>query len=623
MELLAGGLIILALLCLFGGPVVGLVALWRTTKLRRRIDGLERALRARPTDEPRRAEQPPAAEPTSPARPITAEVSDSQPATSPGEEAAPPAFNWEAFLGRQGLGWVAVVLLLFGTAFFLRYAFENNWIGPMGQVALGVLVGTGLVVFGWWCRRARGWHIFAEIVTAAGLLLLYLATYAAFGYFTILDQSTGGLFLLLIVVAGALLAVLHNTRAVAMMTVLGGLAVPLLMRSPHDLYQQLFLYLALLNAGVLLVTYCRRWSMVSLGALGGTHAVFWLWYFDNYHPEKLVWSLGFQATLLVLFLAHSLAAHVVPRRRANVFDLVRLGLTAFAWFAAAYVLLRDDYRPWLGSLAVVMAAVYVAWARGTLWRRPDDPRQTLAALGVAVSFIAIALPIQADARWVALGWAAEGAALGWFGLRLRRGGALRGMAGVLLVLAVGRVLLVDTPWGVRDPFLPIFNSYGLPSLGVAACWIGFVLSALRRAGALRAFERTLVRIAGLAGVLLVWVILSTETYGYFDAYAAIDKTDPTRWRWLGHMALSSLWAIYASATLAIGFWKDLASLRWTALALYGLTIGKVLLFDMAGVGELYRIGAFVAVAVVLAMAAWAYQRLIPQLLTSHNSDEGS
>lgn len=626
MEILFGLLLIVILFCLAAGPVLGLVALLQVVALRRRLERLERGgegrevVDAEATDstvaaEKTPGESSPTAEPTvdEHSAPSTEDTASADAASSQ------PSFNWEMFFGGKALGWIAVVLLLFGAAFFLRYAFENNWIGPMGQVSMGVVAGAGLVVFGWWCDRYRRWGVFSQIVTAAGMLLLYLTTFAAFGFFTILSQPIGGLFLTLIVAAGALLAVLYNKRSLALMTVVGGLLTPLLLQSPHDRYPQLFVYLLLLNAGVLLATYWRRWSAVSLAALAGTQAVFWLWYAGNYHPEKLGWAIGFQAAIFVLLLTHSLATHVLPERQANTFDLIRLSLTAAAGFAAAYTLLREEYQPWLGTLAVVMAAVYAAWARITFWRRGDDPRQTLVALAVAVAFAAIAVPVQLDARWVALGWSAQAAALWWFGLRIRRGALLRVMATVLALLALRRVLLVDTPWETRQPFTPIFNIYALPSLGVAACVIGSVLLAFRHAARLGKSEFVCVRIAGLVGVLLVLTILSVETYGYFDAYAALAPTDtaPTdtaQWRWLGQMALSALWAVYASAILAIGFVMDRAPLRWTALGLYALTIIKVFLFDMADLAELYRIGAFIVVAVILAAAAWAYQRFTPKSL---------
>lgn len=617
-TLFAAILSLVALALLLAGPVLGIVAFVLVLKLQRQLRSLQQQLDSltQPAPHPQAAAVPSSPEQPSESSVAAPEQTEEVPAQeSPQPQAiSPPATGretsstWEVFLGQKALGWIAVLLLLLGVAFFLRYAFENEWIGPMGQVSIGLLAGTGLVVFG---RReyARGWHIFCQIVTAAGLLLLYLTSYASFGFYSVVSQEVGSVGLILIAASGAILSALYNMRILALMTVLGALAVPLLMVSPSDQYQQLFLYLGILNVGVLLVTYWRRWSSVGLVSLAGTHGIFWLWYFSQYHPEKLAWALGFQLFLFVLFLSHSLAAHVVRARPADLFDLLRLPATAFAWFAAAYILLEPDYEPWLGSFALGMGVVYLLWARLTLARRGDDARQTLVALAIAVGFITIAIPIQIDARWVALGWAAEAAVLWWFGLRV--GYPLRVLAGILAVLALGRVLLVDIPFHTRDPFLPVFNIYALPALLVAACLLASVRSALARWQVLNRFEQVLVRIAGLAGVLLVWVILSVEVFGYFDAYAALAETDSNRWRWFGQMALSAFWAIYASVILAIGFGTDRAPLRWTALAFYALTIAKVLLVDMDDLAELYRIAAFIVVAIILAIAAWGYQRFTP------------
>ncbi len=622
MEVVAVILFLLIVVLLLAGPVLSVLALVQIGKLNARIRELEKRL----TSQPKPAEQETAfAEPEIVATLVEEPVATTPTATRPalGRGAGNTPFDLEGFLGRKALGWFAVILLLFGVSFFLRYAFENNWIGPMGQVALGVAAGTTLAIFGWWCDRARSWHIFSQIVTTAGLLLLYLSTYAGFGYYTILSCEVGSCFLLLVVASGALLAVVYNARTLALMTIIGGLLVPLLLHSPHDRYEQLFIYLTLLNVAILAITFWRNWSSVSIVSQLGTQGLFWLWYVGNYHPEKLGWALGFQLALLLLFLAHSLFAHVLRPRRANAWDLIRLTLTAFAWFAAAYILLKPDYRPWLGSLAIIMAASYTAWARFTLWLRASDTRQTLVSLAIAVSFTTIALPIEANARWVALGWAVESVALWWFGTRVRLGHPLRGMAAGLTVLAVGRVLFIDTPWQTRAPFIPILNTYALPSLGVAACLIGVAWIASGRPQEVGRPEREVTGLVGLVGVLLVWVILSVDTYSYFDAYAALEPSVATRWRWLGQLTLSALWAIYASTLLGIGFWRMTAALRWTALALYGITIAKVFFYDMADLGELYRIGAFILVSIILATAAWAYQRFAPQLLPAETTGDHS
>ena len=105
------------------------------------------------------------------------------------------------------------------------------------------------------------------------------------------------------------------------------------------------------------------------------------------------------------------------------------------WFTAFYVLTREDYRVWLGSAAVGMATVYAALARSMLTSRPAYTRLLLTSLAVAIGFIALAIPIQAEACWVALGWAVMGTALWWFGLRISAP-PLRALAAGLGGLAV-------------------------------------------------------------------------------------------------------------------------------------------------------------------------------------------
>src|ERR1700691_6106300 len=58
----------------------------------------------------------------------------------------------EKQIGQFWLNRIGIVAVLFGVSYFLKYAFENNWIGPAGRVAIGLLAGIGLIV---WSERFR------------------------------------------------------------------------------------------------------------------------------------------------------------------------------------------------------------------------------------------------------------------------------------------------------------------------------------------------------------------------------------------------------------------------------------------------------------------------------------
>lgn len=616
-ELLLGLLAILVLAVVVLVPLVALilsiVLFRRVGDLRRRVARLETTARA--------AGGP--AEPDETLEFVEATVVATREVPShPDAVSAPlrPPINWELLIGRKGLGWVAVILLVFGTAFFLRYAYENQWIGPVGRVAVGLLTGLALTVAGWRYDR-RGWRIFSQMLSSGGVVVLFLAVYSAFGFYRLLPQQAAAAFLLAVIVESALLAVLYNAPALAWMSLLGGLLTPVLMRTDSDQYQSLFTYLAVLDAGIVVLALWRHWPGLATAALLGTQGLFWLWHAQNFHPEKLAWAIGFQLVIYLLFVLHSLTAHVFRRRMAGWEDLARLLLNASLWFTAAYVLLRTDYRDWLGLLAVGMAMGYTVLGRVMLGRRPEDGRQLLTALAAAVGFIALAFPIQAKAEWIALGWAAVSAALWWFGLRTRAP-TLRGMAAVVAGLAVGRLVFIDTPQRGFELAVPILNQYAIPALGVTACLLGSVLAARRFWATLGHAERILTRLAGVLGVILLWFVLSADTYGFFRALAnaQLSGQDAVRMRWLGQVALSALWSVYALGVLAVGFRRRVAAVRWTALFLFAMTIGKVFLHDMAGLREIYRILAFFILAILLGLAGWAYQRIQVDRQTRESDD---
>src|SRR6202008_1271242 len=178
-------------------PLVALVISSRTRKrlseIQARIDRLEKTLTGHSIF-------PGAARPEPEARPAPA--TESEPETLPpptiAHEPPPPqvippapafnAYQLESIIGRRWVGWVAVVLILFATAFFLKYAFDNRWIGELVRVSIGIAFGTAMCLAGFRYQR-RGWRVFSQILTAGGIVLLYLSKLAAGGFVNLVGQK--------------------------------------------------------------------------------------------------------------------------------------------------------------------------------------------------------------------------------------------------------------------------------------------------------------------------------------------------------------------------------------------------------------------------------------------------
>jgi uncharacterized membrane protein len=619
--LLIGGVLLVAPLIAIVLSIVAIVKTRQVVKLSARLDGIERYLRnaANNTSETRPEQltehqsvqlaassgevSESAGAEVPPMRKAVPGGMRSQSATAETGSASP--VGWETFIGQKAFGWLAVILFLFSATFFLRYAYQNNWIGPVGRVSIGELVGAGLVIAGY-RYLLNGWRRFSNMLMSTGIVVIYLATYSAFGFYNLLSQQHAGIFLAILILESMIVAVFCRSSAIGLVSVIGGLMTPLLMQADHDTYASFFMYLAALNFGVVVALCVQRWRAVGSVAFVGTQFLFWMWYNGNYHPEKFAWALGFQVVMFVLYFAQCLVVARFQNQMADYEDLVRFVVNGILGFIAIRVLTLESWSEWIGTIALLMATVYAVAGKLILTWRPNDHRLLLASLAVSVGFVAWAIPVQADARWIALGWAMMAIALWMFGLRVSSR-ILRLMAATLACLAVGRLLLFDLPLYVRDPFIPIFNRTAFPSLMVAGLVLAAVWKSDRYLPRLRSGERFGVGVAAVCGTTLLWVLLSLECHGYFVSRSMIEG-DVELWRWRAQLALTVFWTVFATAVLFLGFKFERSRLRWFAMVLFGVTVLKLFVVDMANVQQIYRIVAFFILAMVLGLVARSYQR---------------
>src|SRR5262245_47242541 len=121
-------------------------------QLTQRVARLEAALLdpsvIRPQPHPRVADRPvtepgPRTEPSPQEQPRAGQTAAAPPVDQPQPTPsfAPhlrlkDAAQLESLIGRRLIGWVSICLILFAAAFFLKYAFDNRWIGELGRVAI-------------------------------------------------------------------------------------------------------------------------------------------------------------------------------------------------------------------------------------------------------------------------------------------------------------------------------------------------------------------------------------------------------------------------------------------------------------------------------------------------------
>ena len=365
---------------------------------------------------------------------------------------------------------------------------------------------------------------------------------------------------------------------------------------------------------VLLLGLTRMFLMEALPVVGlaGVFALECAWHFnrlDTTHPDfsprtALAWYLMFLSVFAVFpFLFRKQFADRSPPWAAAALAgpaqfLLVFRLVTVAWPNSMMGLLPAAFAlPGLLSLVLVLKTI------------PDKNKARLAQLawfgGVALFFITLIFPIQFDRQWITLGWSLEGAALLWFFHRVPHPG-LR-LTGVgLLIAAFIRLALNPAvlSYHARSGS-PIFNWY-LYTYGTATVCLfaGAKLLAPPR----HSIGRFNVQpVLAALGTVLAFLLMNIEIADSFSAPGS-TLTFEFGGNFAREMTYTISWALFALVLLVCGIVKKLPAVRYAAMLLLCVTLLKLFFHDLAHLSQLYRIGAFIAVAVIAMLASFAYQK---------------
>ena len=509
--------------------------------------------------------------------------------------------DMETTIAGRWLNRIGILAVVIGLAFFLKYAFDNHWIGPTGQVAIGVLFGAGLLVFSQWLLN-RGYQYFSEGIAGMGACAMYLSLWAACNHYSPPVFSKEVAFVAMIVVTAAMLviAVGRDSESIALLALLGGFATPWLVSTGQDAQVVLFTYVAVLNAGVLALAFRKVWRWLEIPALGFTLIYFWAWHGHFYNSEKLLVTVAFATLFFTQFAALPV---IRTRLTGKLFEeqLVLVLLNAGAYLIALRVLLWPEHRWELTIAVLALAAAHLFVAQLVPRREAEMPVTRLLYTGLALTFVTLAVPIRLEGRWITIAWAVEGAVLMWTGFRARLW-QLRGAGFAIFVLVLLRLLAFPI-----DAHEFLLNAR-FATFAVTIAAFGFTLwVASQNKEQLRENELGQFGALGVAiNVLAVWA-LSLEVYNYFAPAQPGLRLDFDA-ELAQQLALSLLWITYAAVLIVLGVRTNVSLLRWQALALFGLVIMKVFFYDLSFLSGMYRILSSTGLGVVLLVVSFLYQR---------------
>jgi uncharacterized membrane protein len=440
-----------------------------------------------------------------------------EPSAIPSPPAArKPALDLEQRIGARWATWVGVIVILVAAALFLKWAFDNAYLGPGARVGVGLVGGLLMLMAGLGLHRRRDVPYLSEGLAGGGLGCLYLSLFAAQTLYGLIGATTAFTAMFAVTLLGTAVAVLTSRLSTAVLAVLGGLLTPVLLHVERPDERNLLAYLLVLDVLVLLVARFRTWPVLAQVAWGGSALLLLPTIGAEVEAPRPLARLLLLTALFLVFLLAPLFRERATGRRTEPLDLLLVVANAAGYFWAVYVTL-EAVRPTLeGPWALGLAVLYRVVSADYAGRVPDDPVPVLVHEGAGWTFLTIAVPLALDLQWVTLAWAAEGVMLLWLATRAPAAVATWGGLAALLLAGI-RAVALDRYWSPGT--VPVWNLVFLIHLGVVlALLVGGVLAG-RAAGGSPDDRRPVMARAVLwvAAVVTLAVLLWREPPGLWPA----------------------------------------------------------------------------------------------------------
>ena len=658
------------------------------------------------------------------ARASAPSVSTAQPAEAPTPGPSDGfRVDWEFILGGNWLARIGILAVIIGVGFFLKLAFDNDWIDETTRVLLGVIGGLGLIGASEYYRTR--YPVYGQTLAGGGIAILYMAIFAAFAFYDLIGVYPAAGLLFVVSMSAAALALRHDAVALALIGIFGAFLAPFIIGASDDEARETFagsasvqvmLYVIVVDLGVVALSTVRSWRWFTLLALAGSLVTFAWWYEDS--PDLEVAQASLTAIFLI-FVGATTLFHVISRRVPQAFDYALMILNVSAYLGLSYVVMWDELRDWMGAFTLGLALFYGLLAYLFMLRAQGHPYLGLISLGIGFILLTVAAPVQLGGPWLSVAWAAEGAVLVWLSFALRAW-QLRPSGAAVFALSV-LWLLANVPDTLELDLTPLLNAHMLSHAIVivafyVAAWLVHrnrdtlqkwdvgLFPALLTAGAvvltaqapvqlegswvavawsvealaltwlsfrLRLYELMLLGLAVFA-VLALWLIvvetgadlgdyttlLNYRMLAFASGIASLYLAALVVWRsrseveiveaahvagglllaanfltlWIlsaeviatvddvvvdadentvfytKSLALSLVWALYASVGLVLGVVKRWRTVRLASLGLLALPIVKLFLFDSFALDQGFRVAAFLSLGGLLLGGGLLYQR---------------
>ena len=352
--------------------------------------------------------------------------------------------NWERFIGENLFSKIGIVIIIIGVFIGVKYSIQHNLISPAMRLVLGYLMGIGLFVTG--AMLKKKYESFSAILVSGAMTIFYFVTFIAYAVFGYFPQSLAFVLMFLFTAFTVLASLSYNQVVIAIIGLVGGYAVPFLLSNNSGQVEILFAYTAIINIGVLILSFYKQWRSLYISALFLTWLLLFSTWASAYQYDDFVPYFVFNLVTFLTFYIAFIVQKIHRVQELEAVDVLLFLFSSLSFYAMGVWLILDYYpnnRTFVAMFTLLNAVFH--FLVGYYFHLKKTPSQALKylVLVLALSFATLVIPIQFKGTWITIFWIAEAALLFGFG-RTKKMPVYERISYAVVILATFS-LLID--WG--------------------------------------------------------------------------------------------------------------------------------------------------------------------------------
>jgi uncharacterized membrane protein len=365
-------------------------------------------------------------------------------AARPVQRRVEPHFSLENFIGLRLINFIGIIVLVIGLSIGVKYAIDKNLISEGMRISLAYAAGLALYLLSLQLRKK--YTLFSALLFSGGMASLYFTTYGAYVYYNMLSFPLAYIIMIALTVYATYEAIRYDRQEISLLGLVGAYGIPFLISKNADRADLFFLYISLINLGVVYLSVRKSWKTVGMVAQVITWILFIGWAATRHNPRFKFIAACFMIFFFLLFLAAIVAYKFFRKQPLHINDAYQLLINNVALYLAALFQFGLAEKATSGDLAIITLVISAVVAIQAFlfygyWKEEIFSIRILSSLALTLFVMFIAF------NWggftVTFLWLLTAVIIFAWGFRMHSVRAR--MAGIILIgVTLGKLLLVDS-----------------------------------------------------------------------------------------------------------------------------------------------------------------------------------